>query len=232
MFDKAAHPRDYIDSNVVVSRAGGGLVRDKDSSEMKYGRDQVEDTVPQALRNCMKHYNPVVIITGMDNPHIQSKPPHQYCILDYFKPTHIWAEKSRNSRIVRYRFEKLNLERESWWRAKGIEDPVELGALPLPLSAICRTCDSESPQIYLNGWMCLNPPCSLFWHILPSNGDFSSESAPYEPDEASIVYDPRFLKQRTPWPNEHYEYLLTSTLPSYLAFLSQAKILRKHSGSG
>jgi hypothetical protein len=212
MFDKVAHPRDYIDSNVVISRAGGGLVRDKDSGEMKFGRDQVEDTVSQALRNCMRHYNPVVIIAGIDNPHIQSQPPHQYCVLDYFKPTHIWAEKSGNSKIIRYRFEKLNLKRASWWRAKDIKDPVELGALPLPLSATCQTCDFESPQIYLNGWMCLDPSCSSFWHILPFNPGSSSESIPYEPDEASLIYDPRFLKQSTLWPNECHDYLLTSNI--------------------
>ncbi|KAF2134941.1 hypothetical protein P153DRAFT_305883, partial [Dothidotthia symphoricarpi CBS 119687] len=206
MFDKVAHPRDYLDSNVVIARAGGGLVKDKDSGEMKAGKDQVEDSVVQGLRNCMNHYNPVVIITGVDNPYIPSQPPHQYCVLDYFKPTHIWAEKSGKSKILRYRFEKLNTKKDSWWRAKDVEDPVELGALPPPDSKTCRVCDITSQQIYLNGWMCLQPACAAFWKITASDPDFM----PYEPVEANLVYDPRFLKQKISWPNDDHDYPLTS----------------------
>ncbi|KAF1849111.1 uncharacterized protein K460DRAFT_330755 [Cucurbitaria berberidis CBS 394.84] len=207
MFDKVAHPRDYIDSNVVISRAGGGLTKDKDSGEMKVGRDQVEDTVAQGLRNCMNQFNPVVIITGVDNPHIPSKPPHQYCVLDYFKPTHIWVEKSGRSKIVRYRFEKLNTKKDSWWSPtqKDMTDSVDLGSLPPPIEKACETCGVSSPQIYLNGWMCLQPACMLFWNIIASD-----TKANYEPDEASLTYDPRFLKQKTPWHNDDHEYPLVS----------------------
>ncbi|CAN9436556.1 unnamed protein product [Alternaria alternata] len=133
MFDKVAHNRDYMDSNVVLSRAGGGLMKDIDSGEMKSKRDQSEDSAALGLRNCMIHRNPVVIITGVDNPNIPSKPPHQYCVLDYFKPTHVWAEKSGDSKIVRYRFEKLNTKKESWWRAKDAQEVIELGSLPSPV---------------------------------------------------------------------------------------------------
>ncbi|KAF2822940.1 hypothetical protein CC86DRAFT_448052 [Ophiobolus disseminans] len=202
MFDNNAHVRDYIDNDVVISRAGGGMVKDKDSGEMKAGRDQSDDSsTVKALRNCMKQYNPVVVIVGTDNPHVPSKPPHQYCVLDYFKPTHIWVEKSGKGKILRYRFEKLNSKKESWWRPENEEESVELGSLGLPVEKTCDACTEKSPQIYLNGWMCLKPNCTTFWHIL-------DESVPYEPNEASLMYDPRFLKQKTPWPNDDSEYPL------------------------
>ncbi|CAO2653865.1 Nn.00g105980.m01.CDS01 [Neocucurbitaria sp. VM-36] len=204
MFDKIAHARDYIDSNVVISRAGGGLIKDKDSGEMRSGRDQLEDTVAHNLRNCMRHYNPVVIITGVDNPHIPSKPPQQYCVLDYFKPTYIWIEKSGGSKIVRYRFEKLNIKKDSWWRPKDKLESIELGSLPPPIKKACKTCGVLSLQIYLNGWMCLQPACLSFWTIAQCG------TQPYEPDEESLVYDPRFLKQKTTWPNDDHEYPLVS----------------------
>jgi alkylated DNA repair dioxygenase AlkB len=213
MFDKVAHARDYIDSNVVISRAGGGLIKDKDSGEMKRSRDQSDDTtVVQGLKNCMKHYNPVVIITGLDNPHIPSQPPHQYCVLDYFKPTHVWIEKSGNSKILRYRFEKLNAEKESWWRPADESEPIELGALESPLERACRCCRVLSTQIYLNGWMCLQPSCAAFWHIVDTSR-LGPYNISYEPDEASLIYDPRFLKQKTSWPNDNSEYLLSSKVP-------------------
>jgi hypothetical protein len=72
MFDEVAHPRDYIDKNVIISRAGGGLVKDNVSSEMRAGRDQAEDSVSQGQRTCMIHNNPVVILTGVGNPHVPS----------------------------------------------------------------------------------------------------------------------------------------------------------------
>lgn len=210
MFDKVAGTRDYIDSNVVIARAGGSQTKDKESGEMRPTKDQVEGTICQSLRNCMSHYNPVVIITGVDNPHMPSQPPHQYCVLDYFKPTHVWSEMSEGKQIVRYRFEKLNVDRQSWWRAKNIEDTIGLGDLPPPLSKPCGTCAREFPQIYLNGWMCLHPTCGSFWRIFPSGRDSPEGSEPYEPEEAALVYDPRFLKSHTPWPNDDHTYPLTS----------------------
>lgn len=210
MFDKVAHARDYVDSNVVISRAGGGLAKDIDSCEMNSKKDQSEDSTALSLRNCMLHYNPVVIITEVDNPNIPSKPPHQYCVLDYFKPTHIWAEKSGNSKIVRYRFEKLNTKKESWWKEKDSQEALELGSLPSPVERICGSCNVKSQQVYLNGWMCLQPTCAAFWKILvPTPGPGLSTSA-QEPKEASLVYDPRFLKQKTPWHNDDHDYPLVS----------------------
>ena len=210
MFDKVAHDRDYIDSNVIISRAGGGLTKDKDSGEMKAGRDQKEDSVAAGLRNCMLSRNPVVVITGVDNPHIPSKPPHQYCVLDHFKPTHIWSEKSEGSQMVRYRFEKLNTRKDSWWRAKDSPDVATLGSLPPPVEKQCGTCGFVSQQVYLNGWMCLHSTCTSFWKVSILTPGPGNSTSLQEPNEASLIYDPRFLKQKTPWFNDDRDYPLVS----------------------
>lgn len=158
----------------------------------------------------MIHRNPVVIITGVDNPNIPSKPPHQYCVLDYFKPTHVWAEKSGDSKIVRYRFEKLNTKKESWWRAKDAQEVIELGSLPSPVEKVCGSCNLQSPQVYLNGWMCLQSACTAFWTIHTNTAEPGRSMPAQEPKEASLVYDPRFLKQKTPWHNDDHDYPLAS----------------------
>lgn len=208
MFDKVAHARDYVDSDVIISRAGGGLIKDQASGEMKSNKDQKkDDPIVSALYNCMRHLNPIVIVTGIENPHVPSQPPHQYCVLDYFKPTHIWIEKSGHNKIRRYRFEKLNLQKESWWRPEK-EEPVDLSALEPPHEQTCHRCKEKSPQIYLNGWMCLQDDCNMFWRIINSLSLGS-----HEPDEASLIYDPRFLKQKTPWPNDNTEYPLAFNAP-------------------
>ncbi|KAH4176862.1 hypothetical protein HBH43_044800 [Parastagonospora nodorum] len=213
MFDKIAHARDYIDNDVVISRAGGGLVKDTDSGQMKSGKDQADQgPVVTALKNCITHCNPVVLITGADNPHMPSQPPHQYCVLDYFKPTHIWVEKSNNNKIVRYRFEKLNTEKKSWWSPENEDSQVELGSLDPPIQETCDSCCELSMQVYLNGWMCLQPNCSAFWHIIQESGSGSYKIS-REPDEAELIYDPRFLKQKTPWLNDNMEYSLKFDRP-------------------
>lgn len=199
MFDKSAHARDYIDSTVVISRSGGGMVRNKESGEMVMGGDQTESNQAISLRNSMRHFNPVVIITGSENPSIPSKPPHAYCVLDYFKPTHIWSEKSNGKTMVRYRFEKLNTKKPSWWKPKDATEP-ELGESHPPVVHRCSVCHLESQQIYLQGWMCLRPTCAAFWKL----GDGT------EPREEVLLYDPRFLKQKTMWPNDNRNYPLTS----------------------
>ncbi|KAH7112820.1 hypothetical protein B0J11DRAFT_393581, partial [Dendryphion nanum] len=192
MFDKSAHDRDYMDSTVVISRAGGGMVRNKDSGEMVLRGNQGETSQVKSLRNSMRYFNPVVIITGADNPKAPSKPPYAYNVLDYFKPTHIWSEKSQGKVFVRYRFEKFNPGKPSWWSPKDFEEQIILGALPPPVTLCCKICHQDTDQVYLQGWMCLHSPCSAFWK-LPDGS---------EPEEAELLYDVRFLKQKTTWPNE------------------------------
>ena len=109
---------------------------------------------------------------------------------------------------MRYRFEKLNTKKESWWQAKDSPEAVELGSLSPPVEKTCGTCGAVSQQIYLNGWMCLQSTCHSFWKlILPGRGNKASFQ---EPNEASLVYGPRFLKQKTPWQNDDQEYPLVS----------------------
>jgi alkylated DNA repair dioxygenase AlkB len=202
LFDKSAHARDYMDSTVVIARAGGGLVKDKDTGERVIGSDRTEDSRVASLRNSMQYLNPVVIITGADNPNVPTKPPHAYCVLDYFKPTHIWSEKSKGKIILRYRFEKLDATKPSWWA----QDQIHPGSVGPPSVHTCATCKHESQQIYLQGWMCLKPTCSMFWLMAPTSGN----PVPHEPVEAELKYDPCFLKQRVQWPNEKHIYSLSS----------------------
>lgn len=191
MFDKDSHERDYIDSEVVLSHAGGGKARDKAADSMVIEKDQTDNSVVQSVRHSMTQFNPVAIITGDRNPNIRCKVPHAYCVLDWFKITHVWFEKSQGKIIIRYRFEKLHPDKQSWWAVRGQDDAVALGSLNAPESERCSRCGKASMRVYLQSWMCLQPECELFWKL--KNGS--------EPQEAELLYDPRFLRQQTPWPH-------------------------------
>jgi alkylated DNA repair dioxygenase AlkB len=190
MFDTGASERDYMDANVVISRAGGGMERDEKSGAMVQTKDSKETSIVKAVRNGVKIKRPVCLITGDRNSTAQFAVPYRYCVLDWFKPTQVWAEKAGGQRIIRYRFEILDSTKASWWKAKGVEEPVQLGEFSPPFIHRCSSCQQESQQIYLNGWMCTVYDCKALWEFVDGS----------KPDEAKLVYDPRFLKQKTNWP--------------------------------
>ncbi|RDI83901.1 hypothetical protein Vi05172_g6376 [Venturia inaequalis] len=189
MFDAQASDRDYMDSTVIVSRAGGGMGKDEETGKMIQTQDTKETHIVRAFKNGVKFQQPVCIITGGKNPTAQFEIPHQYCVLDWFKPTHVWAEKLGDRRVIRYRFEVLDSSKTAWWKGEGVVEPVQLGELPPPFSHECLSCQQESQQIYLNGWICTNYDCPSLWRFVDGT----------EPDNSTLVYDPRWLKQKTPW---------------------------------
>lgn len=191
MFDAQASERDYMDSTVIISRAGGGMEKDEDSGKMVQSRDTAETHIVKAFRNGLRFKQPICVITGSKNPTAQFEVPRKYCVLDWFKPTQVWAEKSGDRRIIRYRFEVLDASKPAWWKGQGVVEAVQLGELPPPFSHQCSPCQQFSQQIYLNGWMCTNYDCGAFWKFVDGT----------DPDEEALVYDPRFLKQKTNWPH-------------------------------
>ncbi|KAJ4299657.1 hypothetical protein N0V90_004903 [Kalmusia sp. IMI 367209] len=130
--------RDYIDGSVFISRASGGMVLDKATGRRGLAKDQKKGKPTQSLRNSMKRYNPVVLITSASNPLMPSRVPHPHCVLDHFMPTHIWWEKKKDNnsevRFLRYRFERLNPKEETaWWQPKGTQEIARPGSLQPPV---------------------------------------------------------------------------------------------------
>ncbi|OJD32311.1 oxoglutarate iron-dependent oxygenase [Diplodia corticola] len=191
MFDKEGSCRDYMDSEVVIARSGGGLTKDHVTGKMARHVDQSETKQVESVRNSIHQYNPVAILAGEGNSQCPSRVPRVYTVLDWFKPTHIWAEKFNGMVNIRYRFEKLRLDKQSWWASSTGPEPTRVGEQAPPHVHTCLQCEKKSEQVYLQGWMCLHPDCPRFWKL---------ESG-HEPQEAGLLYDPRFLKQKTDWPH-------------------------------
>ena len=190
MLDGNGHARDHLDENVIVLRASGSMAKDGDNG-MKQREDQEPNHQYHAMVNAINQQSPVAVICGDKNSQVPSKMPHKYNSLDWYKVTHVWTERDRFN-VIKYRLEKLESATTGWWVPMDSEPVVELGALGSSVKAHCESCSSKYDQIYLCGWMCLNSKCEKFW-CLP-DGD--------TPDSAQLVYDPRFLKQKTSWVNE------------------------------
>lgn len=231
MFDSAGVGREYMDSDVVIARMGGNMTTDVKTGAMYQTKDHLmKDKQPQSLLNNIAHKNPLVIVCGDKNEGAITKMPHRYCVLDWFKPTHVWGEKTMGRKetrtTIRYRFERLDRSRESWYKpiptagtaqepespaASGSESLAEAGSpAKLPSSAelsppirTCTACSKSCPQVYLIDWLCTDPDCTAFWK-LPNGQD-----APY----GKLDYHPAFLQHRTEWEREDPPFSLNPGVP-------------------
>lgn len=114
--------------------------------------------------------------------------PHRYSVMDWFKVTDVWAEKFNDKVCYKFRFEKIELEKKSWWAPKDSPLPpsTRIFDAQAPLAG-CLGCRSISKEIYQDGWMCLNEKCLAFFTLngrTPANPPYSVE----------------FLNERSQWP--------------------------------
>lgn len=211
--DGNGHGRDFMDSDAIITRGGGGMDKDDETGEMMVVSDHKENSHSRSIRNNIASEIPVVILCGSQNTNAPTKMPHRYSVLDWFKPTDVWFEKTKVTKsrgkghyvfnTMKYRFEKLVAEKASWWAPIAVEPVVGLGELEPPHIETCASCGTTHKQIYLEGWMCLFPDCNKHFALL--------DGTPGE--NVNLNMDPRFLKQKTIWASEAEPCDLRPELP-------------------
>nr|POF17954.1 hypothetical protein CFP56_13365 [Quercus suber] len=200
LFDDITHARAHMDEDIIIARAGGGMESDS-SGQMRQGKNQsIKDTQVQAVLNNIAYRNPLVVITGDRNVDCPTRLPHKYCVLGWYKPTEVWAEKTSGKgnkmwTTIMYRFERLGsgmLNASKPWFAANNAIPLDCSNAGPLHQQTCDACGKQYPQRYLLGWICLNEICSKFWLV---NGE---QVAP----GGSFLYNPAWLLHRTSWPDE------------------------------
>ncbi|KAI7157756.1 hypothetical protein KC349_g5427 [Hortaea werneckii] len=208
LFDGVGHCREYMDSDVIIARAGGGMESDSSSGTMMQAKDQtMKEAQVVAMLNDAQLQNPVIVICGNKNTGAPTKMPHKYNVLGWYKPIAVWAEKTAGKRnknwiTIKYRMERLRSQESAWHAPVGTRTyhPSEAGELVKSTCASCRQC---YPQIYLESWMCLNSSCDRFWRL--SNGQ--------EAPSGALTYNPAYLLHRTPWPVEEEPFDVRPRMP-------------------
>ena len=116
--------------------------------------------------------------------------PHAFNVLGYFHITDCWFEKNHGKVCFKYRFEKVHLEKESWWKpaASKKRDPPDY-SIKVPQDR-CHYCKKTSKQVY-EKWICLNHKCDQFWTY--ENG---------RQPAADLKFSTEFLTYRNQWPEE------------------------------
>ena len=191
LFDGLGHCREYVDEDVIICRAGGGMEADGSTGYAQGKNQTFKEAQVQAMLNDIKHQNPVVVICGNRNEAALVKMPHHYCVLGWYKPTMVWSEKTSGKgknefTTVKYRLERLNRQEPAWHAPTGREeitdeDKALAGSL---YKQACPGCKTVFPQVYLRHWVCLNADCDSFWKYggvsLPTGTDL-------------LEYNPAFL---------------------------------------
>ncbi|TKA64132.1 hypothetical protein B0A55_07202 [Friedmanniomyces simplex] len=207
LFDGVGHCREYMDTDIIIARAGGGMESDS-SGSMVQGKDQaMSESQVQSMLNDIKLQNPLIIICGDKNTGALCQMRHKYSVLGWYKPTMVWAEKTagkgkKSRTTVKYRLERL--ASSDPWHAPAVTPSFDTTIAGELLTKTCSACLQSHPQLYLDCWVCLNPACGRFWKL----GD-GQEDAPC----GSLLYNPAFLLDRTPWENEEEPYSVVPSFP-------------------
>ncbi|CAJ2514065.1 Uu.00g021840.m01.CDS01 [Anthostomella pinea] len=210
LFDGVGHCREYMDSDVIIARAGGGMESDSSIGSMLQVKDQkLDESQVLAVINDIVLQNPLIVICGNKNTGALSKMPHKYCVLGWFKPVAVWAEKTagkgkKNWTTIKYRFERLGSDEVPAWHAPKSIDMPNTAGLEALFEKTCTACDQRHPQVYLESWMCLNPTCHHFWQL------DDGKEAPC----GKLEYNPAYLLTRTRWDVEIEPFDVRPRLPT------------------
>ena len=193
-----------INVGLIFSVSGGGCEKDGQGVLVQKTRHTRKDTIVKCVLNTMAAQMPVGVVIGNRNTVCPSAVPHRYNVLAFFRITHVWFEGIGDSAGARVRLEKVDLDAQSWWMPQGMipRPPLKQRTDAGPVSTFpCLTCGEYSPQVYAEGWMCLEESCSRFWKINGSN------------EPAHFTYNAQFLTARTLNPsNNHAPHGLAPSL--------------------
>lgn len=153
MFDSAGVGREYMDSDIIIARMGGHMESDLKTGVVSQKNDhEMTEKQPQSVLNNIDHKNPIAIICGDKNAGAITTMPYRYCVLGWFKPTHVWAEKTSTKKktvtTIRYRFERLDTSTPSWYHpvpAKSVEPEPPANAVALRVET-CKECSKPCPK--------------------------------------------------------------------------------------
>ncbi|KAL8936745.1 MAG: hypothetical protein Q9211_004039 [Gyalolechia sp. 1 TL-2023] len=190
--------RPYIDDELILTRAGGGMLNSNDPDEPSSQYKQAKDHDPgnaqiKSFQANVEYKIAIPMILGQECKHCPAKPPYPYSVMDHFKAVYLWWEKSNNKKVARFRYEKFFLQKASWWVPKGFSTrPGPPDYQRKAKRQTCCSCKEEHPLIFNEGFICVNHSCEQFWTLEGSSLT----------DRTILTYNPEWLAERTYWPAE------------------------------
>ncbi|KAI0521616.1 hypothetical protein F5B22DRAFT_661958 [Xylaria bambusicola] len=198
-------PRDVLQSQVIVTTIGGGFSNDKDGRYVRTKNQSATSKNYTYLENAMNKGQPVGVVIGKQaqgkkryaNNLVSIELEHHFNVLDWFFVTEIWPEpqptQSDGTSFIHYmiRLQKIDLSSISWWMPQGQErnGMFAVGQFHCRTST-CESCNTESKEIFQEGWCCRTMNCPNFFRFqhpgvdadaLQYNDNFLNERATRDP---------------------------------------------------
>ncbi|KAF8844298.1 hypothetical protein BDN67DRAFT_963043 [Paxillus ammoniavirescens] len=183
----------YHGGKLIISHGGGKSESTLGSQRPQGPQDQeASDKSVRALLKTYRQCMPLVLLADDKYalfPYDLAASKYTYVVLGIYRISHAWAECQPSpdglKRIVRWKFafQWCGGQGDPWWMTGSPSSKLqsfESNGPPtcLPLAGAeessgaeggpgvqCEHCHEESPTIYMQGWMCLNPRCDVFWSI-------------------------------------------------------------------
>lgn len=229
--DGANARREYMDTDVIIARARGGMGVDR-AGNLTQCRDHAFASAvtspgnqtaglrgksavhrcsqPEAVLNNIRHQNPVVVICGDRHAGAICRMPRKFCVLGWFKPVAVWTEKTQGRggesfKTVKYRLERLK-SREPWFAPKA--DIVDSGIGPMALTLAERELAGPVVRACCRDCRAESPQVYLIgWMCLQHNCPrLWRLGNDLEANCGAQDYAPAFLLSRTTWANEAEPY--------------------------
>ena len=134
---------------------------------------------------------------GSKNPNVPSKMPHRFNVLAFFFITDVWCEKLNGHVTYMVRMQKIDIASKSWW-APITSGPVPMAATLKPVSPksqACPQCQFSSPEIFQQGWTCLQWDCKAHFKFFAVAGD----GVEIQVTDGTLDYNEMFMNKRQIW---------------------------------
>jgi hypothetical protein len=184
----------HCGGRLIISHGGGKAesILDYRVGPARFQQAQDQEATDKSVRALLKSYTdkrPLVLLADDKYalfPYDLGATGCTYVVLGLYWISHAWAEYQPASngcgRVVRWKFAFQWCEGQGnpWWTSSKsddvdiLPDPMSSSSSaprqdPSPPNAVanvaCKKCSQESPVVYSQGWMCLNPSCTSFWSI-------------------------------------------------------------------
>ncbi|KAG2099129.1 hypothetical protein BD769DRAFT_1368639 [Suillus cothurnatus] len=184
----------HCGGRLIISHGGGKAesILDYRVGPARFQQAQDQEATDKSVRALLKSYTdkrPLVLLADDKYalfPYDLGATGCTYVVLGLYWISHAWAEYQPASngcgRVVRWKFAFQWCEGQGnpWWTSSKSDD---VDMLPDPMrnsssaprqdssppnavaNVACKKCSQESPVVYSQGWMCLNPSCTSFWSI-------------------------------------------------------------------
>lgn len=164
--DRDSGDYSYMDSEIIVTRMGGGAIM-TDDGQMAQDKDQTgNDTRYKAFENTMNLGASVMVIVGNRSRDCPVDLEHKFNIIDNYRVTDLFFRYQGGKSVCYVRYEKINLAQRSFLTPKNGPDPPPLEQRHLTFRVekqSCKQCGRETSRRFTKSWICGNPNCEHFY---------------------------------------------------------------------